>query len=74
MLPGSSFLESIPVSPGRYCIAWDMDVDCTGAQIPPVSPRELPLAGPYHYRVCEGFPRFYASIAANFKYLPGIVS
>jgi hypothetical protein len=46
----------------------------TGAQIPPVSLQELPLAGPYRYRVCDGFHRFYASIAADFKYLPGVVS
>ena len=50
-----------------------------GTQIPPVSLQELPLAEfpcfrPYRYRVCDGFHRFYASIAAGFEWLPGIVS
>ena len=46
----------------------------TVAQIPPVSLQELSLACPYRYRVYDGFHRFYASIAAGFEYLPGIVS
>ena len=45
-----------------------------GAQIPPVPLLEIRQAGPYRYRVFDGFHRFYASIAAGFECLPGKVS
>lgn len=48
----------------------------TGAEIEPVSLRELPAGeflsqAPYGYRVHDGFHRFYASIAAGLECLPG---
>jgi hypothetical protein len=42
--------------------------------IEPVDAMELPAyefcAAPYRYRVCNGYHRFYASIAAGFSFLP----
>jgi hypothetical protein len=49
-----------------------------GAQIEPVLLVELPSGHfpPAHhrYRVCHRYHRFYASIAAGFHYLPGVIS
>ncbi len=50
-----------------------------GAEIEPVSLMALEPAGefqpfPYCYRVRDGYHRFYASIAAGFTNLPGVVS
>jgi hypothetical protein len=50
-----------------------------GAEIEPVPllelpPVEFPLFRPYRYRVSNGFHRFYASIAAGFTHLSGVVS
>jgi hypothetical protein len=46
----------------------------TGAEIPPVQVVALPPAddpaAPFAYRVCDGFHRFYASVAAGFEMLP----
>ena len=46
----------------------------TGDDIEPVEAMELPFfdicAAPYRYRVCNGYHRFYASIAAGFDTLP----
>ena len=49
----------------------------TGAEMPPVpvvalSPAADPAA-PFAYRVCDGFHRFYASVAAGFEMLPVVV-
>ena len=46
----------------------------TGAEMPPVPvvallPAADP-AGPFTWRVCDGFHRFYASVAAGFEMLP----
>jgi hypothetical protein len=46
----------------------------TGAEMPPVPVVALPSAddpaSPFAYRVCDGFHRFYASVAAGFEKLP----
>ncbi|SAL67242.1 hypothetical protein AWB69_07688 [Caballeronia udeis] len=46
----------------------------TGAEMPPDRVVALPSAddpaAPFAYRVCDGFHRFYASIAAGFEMLP----
>ena len=47
-----------------------------GDVIEPVPLRELHEVGgsrPYRYRVCDGYHRFYGSIAAGFQSLPAIV-
>ncbi|WP_156429878.1 hypothetical protein [Burkholderia sp. FL-7-2-10-S1-D7] len=48
-----------------------------GAEMPPVPVVALPPAddpvGPFAYRVCDGFHRFYASVAAGFEKLPVII-
>jgi hypothetical protein len=45
-----------------------------GDEIEPVPAVELPVheiaSSPYRYRVCNGFHRFHASIAAGFDMLP----
>jgi hypothetical protein len=45
-----------------------------GDEIEPVEAIELPgrefCDAPYRYRVCDGYHRFYASIAAGFAMLP----
>jgi hypothetical protein len=47
------------------------------AAIQPVPVVKLPPAddpaGPFAYRVCDGFHRFYASVAAGFELLPVVV-
>jgi hypothetical protein len=47
----------------------------TGAEIEPIPLLKLPsyefTPPPYRYRVCDGFHRFYGSVAAGFWYLPG---
>lgn len=35
---------------------------------------EPEAAGPYRYRVYDGFHRFYASVAAGFTHLPCVIS
>jgi len=49
----------------------------TGAEIPPVPVVALPPAddpaAPFAYRVCDGFHRFYASVAAGFEMLPVVI-
>jgi ParB-like chromosome segregation protein Spo0J len=49
----------------------------TDAQIEPVPMVTLPrsdfLAAPYRYRICDGYHRFYASIAAGFEQLPAVI-
>ena len=49
----------------------------SGAEMPPVPVVALPLAddlaGPFAYRVCDGFHRFYASVAAGFEKLPVVI-
>jgi hypothetical protein len=50
----------------------------SGTQIPPVPLRELPEEEfpnirPYRFRVRDGIHRFYASIAAGFQSLPGVI-
>jgi hypothetical protein len=50
----------------------------TGAEIEPVPLLKLPSSelrshAPYGYRVLDGFHRFYASIAAGFECLPGVI-
>jgi hypothetical protein len=45
-----------------------------GTEMPPVPVVALPPAadpaGPFAWRVCDGFHRFYASVAAGFEKLP----
>ena len=36
--------------------------------------RDLSVAGPFRYRVRDGFHRFYASVAAGFKCLPVVIT
>jgi hypothetical protein len=47
------------------------------AEIPPVPVVALPPAddpaGPFAWRVCDGFHRFYASVAAGFEMLPVVI-
>jgi hypothetical protein len=47
------------------------------AEIDPVPLFKLPVTDfpptPYRYRVLNGFHRFYASIAAGFESLPGVI-
>jgi hypothetical protein len=47
----------------------------TGAEIDPVPLLELHspefTPAPFRYRVCNGFHRFYGSVVAGFKCLPG---
>jgi hypothetical protein len=49
----------------------------TGAEMPPVPVAALPStddpAGPFAWRVCDGFHRFYASVAAGFEMLPVMI-
>ena len=49
----------------------------TGATMPPVPVVALPPAddpaGPFVYRVCDGFHRFYAFVAAAFEMLPVVI-
>jgi hypothetical protein len=49
----------------------------SGAEMPPVPVVALPPAGdpaaPFAYRVCDGFHRFYASVAAGFEMLPVVI-
>jgi hypothetical protein len=49
----------------------------TGAEIQPVPVVALPPAddpaAPFAYRVCNGFHRFYASVAAGFEMLPVVI-
>ncbi|WP_028229668.1 hypothetical protein [Paraburkholderia ferrariae] len=49
----------------------------TGAEMPPVPVVALPTtdypAAPFAYRVCDGFHRFYASVAAAFEMLPVVI-
>jgi hypothetical protein len=49
----------------------------SSAEIEPVPLLALPVTefppAPYRYRVLDGFHRFYASIAAGFECLPGII-
>jgi hypothetical protein len=49
----------------------------TGAEMPPVSVVALPPAddpaAPFAWRVCDGFHRFYASVAAGFEMLPVVI-
>jgi hypothetical protein len=49
----------------------------TDAEIPPVPVIALPSddypAAPFAYRVCDGFHRFYASVAVAFEMLPVVI-
>jgi hypothetical protein len=49
----------------------------SGAEMPPVPIVALPSAddpaGPFAWRVCDGFHRFYASVAAGFEKLPVVI-
>jgi hypothetical protein len=49
----------------------------TGAEMPPVPVVALPPAddpaAPFAWRVCDGFHRFYASVAAGFEMLPVVI-
>ncbi len=50
----------------------------SGDEIEPVPLSELPLLEfaptPYRFRVCNGFHRFYGSIAVGYEYLPATIS
>jgi hypothetical protein len=47
------------------------------AEIEPVPVVELPQSdippAPFHYRVCDGYHRFYASVAVGFECLPVVI-
>jgi hypothetical protein len=50
----------------------------TGAEMPPVPVVALPAAddypaAPFAWRVCDGFHRFYAAVAAGFEMLPVVI-
>jgi hypothetical protein len=49
----------------------------SGAEMPPVPVVALPPAddpaAPFAWRVCDGFHRFYASVAAGFERLPVVI-